>query len=209
MLVKENLHTNPSSDPRRQRHDDKRTFIVATAWELAHQDGLGGLSLRALAARVGLRQPSLYAYFASKNDLYDALFAYGNEQLLAWFDALQLPAEPSEALRAFSAEAMAFFIEDPVRYELLFERTLPGFEPSPGSYALALRFYDGVRERVLLPAGVTTPEQVDIFVALMAGIASTQLANDPGGRRWTRHVHWVVDMFLGEVTRQRREDRGR
>jgi AcrR family transcriptional regulator len=203
------MSTNPSVDPRRQRHDGKRASIVTSAWELAQDHGLAGLSLRALAARVGLRQPSLYAYFASKNDLYDAMFAHGNEQLLAWFDDLALPTDSADALRVFSVELMAFFTEDAMRYELMFERTLPGFAPSPDSFALALRFYDRMRQEVLVPAGVRTSEQVDVYVALMAGIAAAQLANEPGGQRWTRHVNWVIDMFLREVTRQRRAVRGK
>ncbi len=182
---------------------------MAAAWELAQDQGLAGLSLRALAARVGLRQPSLYAYFGSKNDLYDAMFAHGNEQLLAWFDDLALPTDGAEALRAFSIELMAFFTSDAMRYELMFERTLPGFEPFPDSFALARRFYDRMCEEVLVPAGVRTSEQIDVYVALMAGIAAAQLANEPGGQRWTRHVEWVVDMFLREVTRPRRPSRGR
>ena len=203
------MSTNGSVDPRRQRHDDKRAWIVASAWELAQDQGLAGLSLRALAARVGLRQPSLYAYFGSKNDLYDAMFAHGNDQLLAWFDDLAMPTDGAEALRAFSVELMGFFTSDAMRYELMFERTLPGFEPSPGSFALAQRFYDRMCEEVLVPAGVRTSEQIDVYVALMAGIAAAQLANEPGGQRWTRHVDWVIDMFLREVTRQRRPSRGR
>jgi AcrR family transcriptional regulator len=203
------MSTNASGDPRRQRHDDKRAWIVAAAWELAQEQGLAGLSLRALAARVGLRQPSLYAYFGSKNDLYDAMFAHGNEQLLAWFDGLALPSDAAEALRTFSVELMDFFTSDAMRYELMFERTLPGFEPSPDSFAQARRFYDRMREEVLVPAGVRTSEQTDVYVALMAGIAAAQLANEPGGQRWTRHVNWVIDMFLREVTRQRRAVRGK
>lgn len=203
------MSSDPIGDPRRRRHDDKRASIVAAAWELAHEEGVAGLSLRALATRVGLRQPSLYAYFASKNDLYDAMFSHGNEQLLAWFDDLALPSDPAKALRTFSAELTAFFTDDAVRYQLMFERTLPGFEPSPASYRLAQRFYDRMRVDVLLPAGVRSSELLDVYVALMAGIAAAQLANEPGGQRWTRHVDWVVDMFLREVARQRRAGRGR
>ncbi|HJT95374.1 MAG TPA: TetR/AcrR family transcriptional regulator [Mycobacterium sp.] len=203
------MSATASVDPRRQRHDDKRAWIVASAWELAQEQGLAGLSLRALAARVGLRQPSLYAYFGSKNDLYDAMFAHGNEQLLAWFDDLALPTDGAEALRAFSVKLMAFFTGNAMRYELMFERTLPGFEPSPASFALAQRFYDRMREEVLVPAGVRTSEQIDVYVALMAGIAAAQLANEPGGQRWTRHVDWVIDMFLREITRRRRPRGGR
>ena len=69
-------------DPRARRREAKREQILDAAWVLAHRDGLGGISLRELAAMVDLRQPSLYAYFASKHDLYDAMFAEGNRQLL-------------------------------------------------------------------------------------------------------------------------------
>jgi len=48
-------------DPRRRRHDAKLATIVAEAWDLAHRDGLASISLRDLADRVDLRQPSLYA----------------------------------------------------------------------------------------------------------------------------------------------------
>jgi AcrR family transcriptional regulator len=41
-----------------------------------------GVALRDLGVAVGLRQPSLYVYFASKLDLYDAMFADGHRQLL-------------------------------------------------------------------------------------------------------------------------------
>ena len=34
--------------------------------------GIAGVSLHALAREVGIRQPSLYAYFDSKHALYDA-----------------------------------------------------------------------------------------------------------------------------------------
>ena len=50
---------------------------------LARRDGLAGISLRDLADSVDFRQPSLYAYFESKLDLYDSMFADGQHQLLA------------------------------------------------------------------------------------------------------------------------------
>ena len=62
--------------------------IVAAAWELAADHGIAGVSLHALAREVGMRQPSLYAYFDSKHALYDAMFADGNRQLLERLDAL-------------------------------------------------------------------------------------------------------------------------
>ena len=68
------------------RREQRVAEIVATAWELARAHGIGGLSLHALARELGIRQPSLYAYFESKHALYDAMFADGNRQLIARLD---------------------------------------------------------------------------------------------------------------------------
>ena len=70
-----------------ERREQRVAEIVAAAWELARAHGIGGVSLHALAREVGMRQPSLYAYFDSKHALYDAMFADGNRQLLERLDA--------------------------------------------------------------------------------------------------------------------------
>ena len=111
--------------------------IVESAWELAREHGIAGVSLHALAREVGMRQPSLYAYFDSKMALYDAMFADGNRQLLERLDAVKLPRDPRAALKKFMAEFVAFALEDAARCELLFERHVPGFAPSAESYVLA------------------------------------------------------------------------
>jgi AcrR family transcriptional regulator len=48
-----------------QRREAKVASIVASAWQLARSDGIGGVTLRALAREVGMREPSLYEYFDS------------------------------------------------------------------------------------------------------------------------------------------------
>ncbi len=91
-----------------------------------------------------MRQPSLYVYFASKNDLYDAMFADGYRQLLDYL-ASACPDQRRPArgdLAVFAARLVQFSSDDIVRHQLLFQRTIPGFEPSPQSYALALEFYE-------------------------------------------------------------------
>lgn len=50
---------------------------------MAEKKGIGLFSLRELAAQVGMRAPSLYQYFATKNDLYDAMFSQGYHDLRA------------------------------------------------------------------------------------------------------------------------------
>src|SRR5450432_2206777 len=51
--------------------------IVAAAWDLVREHGPASLSMRDLGERVGMKAQSLYSYFASKNDIYDAMFREG------------------------------------------------------------------------------------------------------------------------------------
>jgi AcrR family transcriptional regulator len=176
--------------------------ILTAAWELAREHGIGGVSLRELARRVGMRQPSLYAYFDSKNGLYDAMFADGNRQLLERLDALELPDDPRRAVKAFMAAFVAFALDDAARGSLLFSRLIPGFEPSPDSYALA----EEVLTRVIAllhAAGLTDQGDIDCMIAMVAGLIDAQSSNEPGGDRWTRHLDRLVDLHLDDAEKRR------
>ncbi len=193
----------PAPDRRRERHLAKRATIVEEAWTLARRDGLAAISLRDLADQVGLRQPSLYAYFDSKLALYDAMFADGNRQLITAVSQLPQREDPDEALVDFVEAVTRFSAADTVRHQLLFQRTIPGFEPTPESYAVAEEFY-GIGQRLLAAAGISAQSDMDIFTALVSGLGHQQVANDPGGDRWVRLSRRSVDMYLAEVASQRR-----
>jgi AcrR family transcriptional regulator len=184
------------------RREARVASIVATAWELARTEGIAGVSLRALARELGMRQPSLYTYFDSKNALYDAMFADGNRALLRHLDDLVLPADPRAALKAFFRAFAEFGLSDPARGALLFQRPIPDFQPSAESYAYA----QGVLARgaaVMHAAGVSDQGDVDCLVAMVAGLIDAQVSNDPGGRRWIRHLDRLTDMYLDDVTRRK------
>jgi AcrR family transcriptional regulator len=194
--------TSAAADRRRASRDAKRAKILAEAWELGKRDGLAAISLRDLGGRVGLRQPSLYVYFESKLDLYDAMFADGYRQLLELVGRRRRAQEPQAALTAYVRDIVRFCSENVERHQLLFQRTIPGFEPSPDSYRLAVEFYDLARAH-LAAAGVTRRNDLDLFTAMVAGLTHQQVANDPGGRRWVRLAGPTVAMFLADVQRRR------
>ena len=198
--------TTAPSDRRRERREAKLADILGEAWALARRDGLAALTLRDLADAVGLRQPSLYVYFASKLDLYDALFADGYRQLLEYVGRRRYPTEPGAALTAFVKDLVQFSSDDLVRHQLLFQRTIPGFEPSQASYDLALEFYS-IGSALMEAAGVRTQAEMDVFTALVSGLGHQQVANDPGGKRWVRLSGRVVEMFLADVERRHGTDK--
>lgn len=175
-------------------------MIVDRAWGIARRDGLGALSLHGLAAAVGLRQPSLYVYFDSKLALYDALFLDGYRQLLDFVAERDYTGDPRDALVRFIRDHVEWAGADFVRFQMLFQRSIPGFEPSAESWALALEFYEAA-STVLSAAGLTRQADVDLISALISGMCSQQAANDPGGDRWARHAEAAVDLFLAAANR--------
>jgi AcrR family transcriptional regulator len=181
-----------------QRREAKVASIVSCAWRLARQHGIAGVSLHALAREVGMRQPSLYEYFDSKNALYDAMFADGNQQLLDRLDQLTYPRDPRAALKKWVGAFVAFGLEDPARNELLFQRHLPGFVPSLESYALAEEVL-GRAVKLINEAGVTQQGDIDCIVAIVAGLMEAQLSNDPGGNRWSRHLNRLIDLLVDDA----------
>jgi AcrR family transcriptional regulator len=192
--------TTPAFDRRQQRREAKLAVILEAAWALARRDGLAAISLRDLGDAVGLRQPSLYVYFDSKLDLYDAMFADGWRQFL---DSVRhdYPSDPQKALAQFVGGCVQFSSDDVVRHQLLLQRTIPGFEPSPESFAMAMEFYE-FGSGLLGRAGVHDSADIDMFTAIVTGLAHQQVANDPGGTRWVRLAGRTVEMFLADVQRR-------
>ena len=184
-----------ASDRRRQSTIDD---VVVAALELVHEQGLAGLSMRDLGQRVGLHASSIYQYFPSKLDIYDALFAHGHRQLHAFMADLDRDGDPETVFRVGSAMFTAFCTEDPVRYQLLFQRTIPGFAPSEASMALAWQSYQDMTG-VLAALGVVDGNDLDLWNALQMGLTEQQIANDPGGQRWSSQLDRAIDMFLGFV----------
>ena len=76
----------------------------------------------------------------------------------------------------------------------MFQRTIPGFEPSADSYALAVENLEMVG-RHLVSMGVTEPHLLDLWTAISTGLVDQQISNDPGGDRWTRLIDEAVDLF--------------
>lgn len=183
-----------------RRADATRGAVVEAAWELSRRHGLTAWPLRDLAHAVGLKAPTLYAYFDSKHAIYDAMFREGYEELdrLAQGWAAAGSESGRARLKAVVREFVRFCTVDPVRYQLMFQRIVPDFEPSEQAYEASLRNYERFRDQ-MAAFGVTDEADLDLCTAITSGLADQQIANDPGGDRWVRLVDAAVDMFCDHV----------
>lgn len=190
-------------DVRARRRDQTRSEIVEAAWQLAERDGIASLSLRDLAAAVGMRATSLYTYFDDKGAIYDAMFAEGYRQLDDLLGAVsELDDGAVERLTAGIEAFLDFCLASVPRYQLMFTRAVPDWQPSDDAYAVSVASYERMVGH-LETAGVSGQDAIDLWTALTAGLASQQLANDPQGDRWARLARSAAEMFLAHVEAHR------
>jgi len=140
--------------------------ILDEALALADERGLGAISMRAVARRLGLTSMALYPYVGTKDDLLDGLVG----RLLA--DLLPEPGADGdwrERLRTVARAARALARAHPGAYPLLMVR--PSVTPD------ALRVVDLIYA-ALLEAGVPEPEVPRIermFSTFVLGYATSEV----------------------------------
>ena len=137
---------------------------------------------------MGLRQQSLTYYFPTKYGLLDALFADGFTDLARVFEELPDTDDSVEAVVDLAVAVVEYCVAHPARYHLMFQRTIPGFQPTEESHGVALGVLGELIVR-LDAAGVTDPADVALVRGLISGLAAEQTANDPGGRLFVEQTH--------------------
>jgi AcrR family transcriptional regulator len=192
------MSVTPTRDRRAERREATRAEILEAAWELMREHGVAGLSLRDVGQKVGMRAQSLYSYFDSKDALYDALFGEGCRECLERFRQVPRTGDRRADFRAASRAYVDFCLEDHARYQLLFQRTIPGFQPSPESYAPSVEGLELSRQ-ALVDAGATDPRDLDLYTGIVTGLIDQQISNDPGGDRWYRLLDEALDMFFAYI----------
>jgi AcrR family transcriptional regulator len=113
----------------RHRHGGERTAerILDAAEELFAERGYDGASLRDVATRVGVRPPSLYNHFASKDALYAAVLERGIGPLIELLArSAAAPADEAYDPGRLVADVMQILARRPGLPRLVLHETLAG-----------------------------------------------------------------------------------
>lgn len=169
---------------------------MEAAWALATDRGLAEFTLKDVATRVGMRAPSLYTHFESKHAIYDAMFAqaWTDYEQVAQTELATLPQDARAAARQMARVFFDFAVANPARHQLMSQPAVPGFRPSVEAYAPAVRVLEKGQER-FRDLGLDDPDDFAIWVALIGGLINQQLANEPGGSRWSALLDRAVDLW--------------
>lgn len=147
-----------------------REAIVATARRLLGAHGIGALSLRRLAAELGVTAPALYAHVDGKADLLAALAEAGFDELVRRYDEIVGPSTPIGRLRSLGDAYVDQALADPELFRVMFRfrpRPFEGAGPGPELPA-ATRAFEHPYEAVLeaIRAGELQQDVEPMLVAL-------------------------------------------
>ncbi|MGM7671504.1 TetR/AcrR family transcriptional regulator [Microbacterium sp. A93] len=161
----------------RERAERER-LIVATARELAEQQGWDAVTTRRLAERIEYSQPVLYSHFRGKREIIGAVALEGAAELAAVVRAVTAAADDPHARVAALARAyLDFAARNPAVYDALFQ-------------------LDGG----LAYAQEETPEPLkDAFAALRESLG--EVAGDGVNRGLFTEVFWASLHGLATLTR--------
>ncbi|WP_434587568.1 TetR/AcrR family transcriptional regulator [Streptomyces sp. A5-4] len=183
-------------DRKERERAGRERLIVATARELAEQQGWDAVTTRLLAERIEYSQPVLYSHFRGKREIIGAVALEGAAEMAAALRAAASTADSPRARVATLAGAYLDFAErNPAVYDAMFRldgglvfanKDTP--EPLQDAFAALLESLGEVAGGGVHPALFT-----EVFWAALHGLATlTRAGRLPSGDA-ERRVELLVD----------------
>ncbi|HEV2633941.1 MAG TPA: TetR/AcrR family transcriptional regulator [Actinocrinis sp.] len=112
----------PVQERKQRERADRERLIVATARELAEQQGWDAVTVRRLAERIEYSQPVLYSHFRGKREIIGAVALDGAVELAAAVRAATGAAEGSRGrVTALARAYLDFAQRNPAVYDAMFQ----------------------------------------------------------------------------------------
>jgi len=188
-----------SAQERKERERAERErLIVATARELAEQQGWDSVTTRRLAERIEYSQPVLYSHFRGKREIIGAVALQGATELAAAVRAATAAVDgPRERVTALARAYLAFAARHPAVYDAIFQLDggLPYARqdtPAPlkDAFAALLECLEEVAGDGVDPGLFT-----EVFWASLHGVATLTRS----GRLPPQHTQARVELLVGRL----------
>jgi AcrR family transcriptional regulator len=124
-----------------------RRLLLDTASAVLEREGPDALTMRRIAGEVGCSTSVLYTMFGGKPGIAEALWQEGFERLGAALDQAG-GADPLQRLAAMGRAYRTNALANRSYYAVMFQRPIPGFEPSPDGYEASLKPLHALAETV-------------------------------------------------------------
>ena len=187
-----------------QEKQELRQAILNAAGELFLEQGFERFSLRKVAERIGYSSTTIYLYFRDKDDLLftvvDEGFVQFGQQLVAVAESQE---DPWERIIALGRAYVAFGLQNPVYYQLMFMQRADFLTHTPeGSSQPRIASFQMLRQAVqqAIDAGILQPGDVesysDVLWALVHGMVSLAIsmpAFDASRMQRTMETAWQME----------------
>ena len=178
-----------------------RAVLASGAAELADENGWSDLTLAAVAARFGVRQPSLYKHVSSLAELRRDVALLGGLELDAELTAAAVGKSGIDALQAMAQAYRTFAKKHPGRYAASVVAPPPGDAEYQQAAAQLLRTLSAV----LGDYGLSGDDEIHAIRglrSLLHGFVSLEAAGGFAMRQdLDESYHRLVDGFAASLTR--------
>jgi AcrR family transcriptional regulator len=157
--------------------------LLTSAAEILETEGPDALSVRRIAAEAHVAPMGVYNHFESKFGIIEALFIQGFERLGEALSSVAEIPDPYEAMKESGRRYRALALAHPMVYQLMFMRSVSGFEPSEPALEVAARAFDSL---------VSVVQR-----AMAAGVIAEGSASDTAQLIWASVHGWVSLELLG------------
>lgn len=171
---------------RKQRYkEDFRVKILEAAKKLFVQEGIEGTSIRKIAKEIEFSPTTIYLYYKDKSDIVYALHQEGFRVLGQRMESLLYVENPFERLKALGKSYLAFAIEEPDFYEVIFmkKETMNFLDKNN----VMCEWEEGDRVFELLQKTVNECQAIGYFKGMDAELLSLQA--------WSS-VHGLASLFI-------------
>ena len=157
------------------------------------RDGLVGLSLRSLAATLGLAPNALYRYFADRASLEAALAEASQRRLLEVLQKAAGKKSPEDAIRSLARAYVRFARDEPQVFAL----TLMPATAEPGAEPAHVSLWRFVQQQVSFLYGPQqTPQAAVTLWAFLHGMTALEAAGVLGKLKPTTSFDFGLRMWI-------------
>jgi len=139
-------HSRPSL--RHRTSDESSAAILEAARDLLAREGQGALTVRRIAAAAGGSTMNVYSRFGGKDGVIDALLIEGFQKLTEVIADAHAGADAIDDLATCAQGYRTFALQHSTYYELMFDRSIPGYVMSPQAIGAAAAALVALAERV-------------------------------------------------------------
>ncbi|WP_085528746.1 TetR/AcrR family transcriptional regulator [Kocuria massiliensis] len=184
---------------------DTRDRLIEAAAELVATTPGEDISLREVCSMVGVKMPTLYHFFGSKQGLIEAVTERGFDMYLGQKSAMESSGDPIQDLRHGWDVHVDFGLANPGFYTLMYGTVRPGFIPAAQNKASAI-LRDLTAQAAAQHRLVVSSEQAAAHIlATNVGVTLRQIVCAKPDPELSRAVR---DGVLATVTGTHRHDDG-